>query len=112
MTLVGLLLVTAFSSGGSDTGSVAGTLELVGGPPPGVEQPLPGAVTARFSDGRRVVVPVRANGQFRVKGHVGAVVLTGRSPQYVRGTYVCAAFDGVTVQSDSTVRADVLCPAT
>jgi hypothetical protein len=54
-------------------------------------------------------VPVGASGSFSVMVPPGRYAVTGHSPLYGSGTYLCQATGIVTVTSGHTAKADVLC---
>ena len=119
-SLVGLALAAmclagftaACSGSGPADGTVTGHLYGVGGPatisaPPSARA-WPGTVTLA-GPGLHVDVAVGADGAFSVMVPAGRYTVTGHSPRYGSGTYLCQAAGLVTVTSGHTTRADVLC---
>ena len=101
--------VTAACSGHDPAGgALTGHLYGVGGPPPGLPRPWPGTVTLT-GPGVHRDVPVGASGSYTVMVPAGRYTITGHSPLYGSGTYVCRATGEATVTSGHTTRADVLC---
>jgi hypothetical protein len=93
---------TAACSGHSPVdGALTGHLYGVGGQAPGLPRPWPGTVT--------LTVPVGASGSYLVTVPAGRYAITGHSPLYGGGTYLCRAAGVVTVTSGHTTKADVLC---
>lgn len=113
---VGLVLAAAFvpvlavacSGQGPAEGTITGHLYAVGGPAPGLPRPLPGTVTLT-GPGVRRDVPVGAGGAYSVTIPAGRYTVTGHSPLYGSGAYLCRAAGAVIVTSGHTARADVLC---
>jgi hypothetical protein len=104
--------VAACSGPGPAEGTVAGHLYGVGGPatisvPPSARA-WPGTVIL-VGSGVHVDVSVGANGTFSVVVPVGRYTVTGHSPRFGSGTYLCQAAGVVTVTSGHTTKADVLC---
>jgi hypothetical protein len=100
---------TAACSGpGPAEGTLTGHLYGVGGPAPGAPRPWPGTVTLT-GPGVRRDVPVGAGGTYAVTVPAGRYTVTGHSPRYGSGTYLCQAAGVVTVTSGHTAKADVLC---
>lgn len=89
-------------------GSLTGYLYGVGGPAPGSPRPWPGTVTVAGSGIHRDV-PVSASGKYTVTVPAGRYTITGHSPFYGGGSYVCSATRVATVTGGHTTRADVLC---
>ncbi len=119
ISLLGLALaavclagLTAACSGGPADGTVTGHLYGVGGPAsvaaPPSPRPWPGSVTLT-APGVDRDVPVGADGAFSVTVPPGKYTVTGHSPLYGSGAYLCRATGPVTVTSGRTTRADVLC---
>jgi hypothetical protein len=120
MSLVGVALATvclagftaACSGHGPADGIVTGHLYGVGGPAtltaPPSPRPWPGTVTLS-GPGVHRDVPVGASGTFSVTVPPGRYTVTGHSPLYGSGTYLCQAAGAVTVTSGHTTKADVLC---
>ena len=83
---------SSLSSTDSGSGRVAGTLEAVGGPPPGTPRPLPGTVVLQETNGAAVrSVRVDSNGRFVVSVMPGSYKASGSSPQYEGGRSTCVA---------------------
>ncbi len=94
------LLVLAGCSGSVATGTIAGTLERVGGPAPGRPVPLAGRVVAVASTGARFTGTVGKNGRFKLPVPPGSYHLTGYSPR-VRSSGAemrCSAQNAVSVE--------------
>ena len=116
MPVIGLLLAAvclagscAACSGPSPAdGTVTGHLYGVGGPAPGLPRPWPGTVTLNGSGVHRDV-PVGASGTYSVTVPAGRYTVTGHSPRYGSGTYLCRAAGIATVTSGHSTKADVLC---
>ena len=89
-------------------GTLTGHLYGVGGPSPGLPRPWPGTVILA-GPGFPVYVSVGASGSYSVTVPAGRYTITGRSPLYGSGTYVCQAAGTATVTSGHTTKADVLC---
>jgi hypothetical protein len=89
-------------------GTLTGHLYGVGGPAPGLPRPWPGTVTLNGSGVHRDV-PVGASGTYSVTVPAGRYTVTGHSPLYGSGTYLCRAAGIATVTSGHSTNADVLC---
>jgi len=89
-------------------GTLAGHLYGVGGPAPGLPRPWPGTVTLA-GPGVHRDVPVGASGSYSVTVPAGRYTITGHSPLYGSGTYLCQATGAAAVTSGHTTKADVLC---
>ena len=93
----------------AETGTIIGTLRLVGGPAPGVDRSVPGDITVT-STGADDTVSAQsmtdANGHFFVGVPPGRYLLTGTSPQYYTGA--CQG-GTVTVRAGARLTRDVLC---
>jgi hypothetical protein len=90
------------------SGTVAGTLLFVGGPPPGRPRPVPtGTVTLR--GGVVVHAEVDRRGRFAVVLPAGRYRATGRSSRYGDGAYVCHAQRPVHVATGRLTHATVFC---
>ena len=99
---------TACSGHNRAGGTLAGHLYGVGGPAPGLPWPWPGTVTLA-GPGVPRDVPVGASGSYSVTVPAGRYTITGHSPLYGSGTYVCRATGAAAVTSGHTAKADVLC---
>jgi hypothetical protein len=99
---------TACSGHGPADGTLTGHLYGVGGPAPGLPRPWPGTVTLT-GPGVHRDVPVGPGGTYSVPVPAGRYTVTGHSPLYGSGTYVCQAATVATVTSGHTATADVLC---
>ena len=75
----------------------------VGGPAPGAAVPLAGTVIATSTRANRCSVQVGADGAARIALRSGVYQVTGRSPQYGDGRYVCAAPQPLTVSDPGSV---------
>jgi hypothetical protein len=78
------------TSGRSETGILSGTLELVGGPPPGGPFPTNGTINI-VGSGRTVTVLAGADGKFQTHLQPGSYTVTGRSGRYNNGQQDCVA---------------------
>ena len=78
-------------------------MNRVGGPAPGAAVPLAGTVTATATDSSRCSVQVGVDGAARVALHPGVYRVTGRSPQYGDGRYVCTSVQPLTVSDPGSV---------
>lgn len=129
-TLAALTLLVATSVGCSSaardtqnrtqalaTGTVTGTLQLVGGPAPGAAQPVPGVVYA-FTSGdltgqASASTPASSNGRFNLSLRPGTYFLAATSPRFsiepAPTAPPCRAEAAVRVTTGTTVDADVLC---
>jgi hypothetical protein len=103
---------TACSTLGPADGTVTGHLYGVGGPAtvtaPPSPRPWPGTVTVTGS-GVQLDIRVGADGTYSVRVGPGRYTVTGHSPLYGNGTYLCQAAGMATVTSRHTTKADVLC---
>jgi len=111
--LAGFTAACSGSTGGSPAdGTLTGHLYGVGGPAtvsgPPSPRPWPGTVTLVGPAVHRDVT-VGAGGTFSVVVPAGRYTVTGHSPNYGSGTYLCQAAGEVTVTSGHTTKADVLC---
>jgi hypothetical protein len=89
-------------------GVLAGHLYGVGGPAPGLPRPWPGTVTVT-GPGLHRDVPVGASGSYLVTVPAGRYTVTGHSPLYGGGAYLCQAAGVATVRRGHTTKADVFC---
>ena len=100
---------TAACSGQNPAGgTLTGQLYGVGGPAPGLPRPWPGTVTLT-GHGVHRDIPVGASGTYSVTVPAGRYTITGHSPLYGSGTYLCRATGIATVTSGHSTKADVLC---
>jgi hypothetical protein len=111
--LAGFTAACSGSTGGSPAdGTLTGHLYGVGGPAtvsgPPSPRPWPGTVTLVGPAVHRDVT-VGADGTFSVVVPAGRYTVTGHSPNYGSGTYLCQAAGEATVTSGHTTKADVLC---
>jgi hypothetical protein len=90
------------------TGTLAGTLQEVGGPSGVSPRALAGQVTLHGANGLTGIT-VLANGRFSISATVGSYTVTGRSPQYKGGTAECDASGTVTVTKGVTTKVQVDC---
>jgi len=121
LTLLSLLPVMAVSASLAScssptrppgpTGTLTGTLEAVGGPS-GDPRALSGQITLRGSSGNIATIAVGADGRFSVPVTVGKYTVSGRTPQYERGTADCKASGPVTVTKGLTSSVVVDCQET
>jgi hypothetical protein len=106
------LMVLAACDGTVATGTVAGTLERVGGPAP-THVPLPGRVVAVASTGARFTVSVGNSGRFKLSVPPGSYHLTGYSPQVLSdgAEMQCSARNAVRVKAGNvSPNVHVVCP--
>jgi hypothetical protein len=114
--LFGLPLAVVFLAGSAAAcsgqnpaeGTLTGHLYGVGGPAPGLPRPWPGTVTLA-GPGVHRDVPVGASGTYSVTVPAGRYTVTGHSPLYGSGTYLCRAAEVATVTSGHSTKTDVLC---
>jgi len=103
---------TACSALGPAHSTLTGHLYGVGGPAtvtaPPSPRPWPGTVTVTDS-GVHLDIRVGADGAYSVRVPPGRYTVTGHSPLYGNGTYLCQAAGMATVTSGHTTKADVLC---
>lgn len=78
-------------------------LNRVGGDAPGAPVPLAGTVIATSTNSARCSVQVGADGAARVALRPGVYRVTGRSPQYGDGKYVCTSPQPLTVSDPGSV---------
>ncbi len=110
--LVVALCVTALFAGcsaPSDTGTLDGTLQAVGGPAGTAPRLLSGSVTFHGSDGNIATIDLSANGRFSAHLPIGRYTVAGRSPQFNGGAVECQAPGPVTVSNDVTSRVEIDC---
>jgi hypothetical protein len=90
---------------------VHGRLEGVGGPAPGAPRAWPGTVTLTADDGNATTVHTDADGRFHVAATSGPghYTLTGHSPLYGDGDYLCRALHPLVVRVGAPVHLDVWC---
>lgn len=86
---------------------VTGRLEGVGGPAPGAPRPWPGTVAWRGPT--HGTVHIATDGRFLLSLPPGRYRVTGHSPRYGDGRYVCRATRPLVVRAGSPVHLDVLC---
>jgi len=91
------------------TGTLAGTLQAVGGSPGDSPRGLSGQVTLRGSSGNIAVITAGANGRFSVPVTVGTYRVSGQSPDYEGGAGQCHASEPVTVTKGVTSSVEVDC---
>jgi hypothetical protein len=87
--------------------TVTGHLETIGGPAPGTPRPLSGTVS--WSGRSNGTVDVAADGGFALSLAPGHYELTGHSPQYGDGTYLCQSSKPLVVQRAEPAHLDVYC---
>lgn len=86
---------------------VSGRLEGVGGPAPGAPRPWPGTVT--WTGPTHGTVRVHDDGTFTLSLPPGRYHLTGHSPRYGDGDYLCQARHSLVVRKGAPAHPDVLC---
>ena len=91
------------------TGSVEGRLMI--SPPMGPTVPTSGTVTLaeQGSPHSSVTVEVGASGRFRAQVPAGTWVVTGQSPMYGNGQYVCRSTSSAVVVANHLVSVSVWC---
>jgi hypothetical protein len=89
-------------------GTLTGHLYGVGGPAPGLPRAWPGTVILTGTGVHRDV-SVDASGSYSVTVPAGRYTVTGHSPLYGSGTYVCQATGVAIVTKGHSTTADVLC---
>jgi hypothetical protein len=87
--------------------AVTGWLEGVGGPAPGAPRRWPGTVS--WTGSTQGTVRIGAGGRFVLSLPAGRYRLTGHSPRYGGGNYVCRAPHALVVRTGAVVHLDVLC---
>lgn len=90
-------------------GTVTGMIRLVGGPPPGVNEPVPGTVSVFTSAdlvGKAIATAqASTSGSFTVRLSPGTYYLAATSPRYSS----CNALRAVVITTGGRVQADVIC---
>ena len=119
LTLLSLVPVTAASvslAGCSSptgppgpTGTLTGTLQVVGGPPGIGTRAVSGQITLHGSSGNIATITVGANGRFSVPVAVDTYTVSARSPRYEGGTGVCRNSGPVVVTKGVTSSVEVNC---
>jgi hypothetical protein len=103
------LLVTACGSSKPSTGTIQGRLGTYGGLTLTAQlKPFSGHVRATDAKGKTFVVSVPADGTFVLDVPAGRYSLTGASPQYESGQFLCLG-KAVTVSRARTANDDVTC---
>jgi hypothetical protein len=64
-------------------GTIAGVLQLSGGPAPGTARPVSGTATIVATGGLSRTVAVGSNGRFSLRVAIGSYAITGRTPDFV-----------------------------
>ncbi len=105
--LIGTVLITlsgcaSLSSQAEQSrlGTVRGRMIFMGGPAPGAWPVSPGVVVLRGATAKRVAVDPR--GHFQVSVDPGTYQVTGMSPKFGNGTYVCRTTHAVVVAPATT----------
>ena len=106
-----MLALSASACGNERTGTISGHLYRVGGPPPGLPSPMPGAidVTGQGTGTENTSVRVGPDGFYSVALPAGTYSLAGRSPLIDGGATSCHGSHNVTVQEGVTAEMDVIC---
>lgn len=99
---------TTTSAANRTTGVVHGRLLLVGGPSPGRPRPATSG-TVRLSGPSSETVSVDGRGLFEITIAGGTYQVTGASPEYGDGTYLCRSPGPVTVNPARTSNVPVYC---
>ena len=97
----------SITDGIGDRVQVVGLLEGVGGPAPGAPRHWPGTVA--WAGPTHGTVPVGSDGRFVLSLPPGRYRLTGHSPMYGDGAYLCQAPRPLVVRAGAPVHLDVLC---
>lgn len=97
-----------------ELGKVTGTLRIVGGPAPGIDNPEPGRVEIVSTEKgpgqrQRQTVSVSTNGRFSFTIPAGSYELSGSSPNIDQGAGRCTALGPVQVVARRTIHANVVC---
>lgn len=94
---------------GSGQATIAGTFRAIGGPYPGISQPMSGRVVVHIgtAQGRAVASTRATHGRFRVAVPPGRYVLVGDYPS-LPGPF-CVS-QPTSVRAGNTARAHVICP--
>jgi hypothetical protein len=101
-------LLISCSASARDTGTLTGHLRMVGGPPPGIDRPVPGTVT--ISDGSTTrQQPVSDDGAYAVDLPPGNYTVVGHSPAAGDNEPACPAASVATITSHMTTTADAIC---
>lgn len=90
---------------------IIGHLVGIGGPAPGAPRHWPGTVTLTDADGASTTVHTDAHGGFTVPAMSGPghYALTGLSPRYGDGTYLCHGARAIDIGDHETIHVNVLC---
>lgn len=106
-----LLGLTACSCSTSQSGTISGQLQRVGGPSVAAgASPLSGEVTLTSSTGGITRVRVPPSGRFSASVPAGSYQLTGSSPSVNDGKLVCVATpETVSIPASSAITRDVRC---
>jgi hypothetical protein len=86
---------------------VSGRLEVVGGPAPGAPRAWPGTVL--WTGPTHGSVVVAGDGRFALSLPPGRYELTGHSPRYGAGDYLCRARHTLVIQPGTPAHLDVVC---
>ncbi len=89
------------------SGNLAGRLQAIGGPSPGLRRPLNGSVYITGVVTR--TIPVGADGRFAVDLPPGSYTVRGRSPLYDSGSADCTAQPPIIVRLRAVTTIDVAC---
>jgi hypothetical protein len=93
---------------------ITGTLRLVGGPAPGVNRPSAGTISIVSTTGQGCDVSASRVGSFAVSVPPGRYTVTGHTPNFGHGQYLCSAGRPVDVGpariGNEPVVVDVICP--
>jgi hypothetical protein len=90
------------------TGSIEGTLRLIGGPN-NVMFKATGTVTASGSRGEAKVAHAGSDGRFTLRLRPGDYVVSGSSPAYNENNGGCTTANTVTVRRSQVAKVDVIC---
>ena len=97
-TTVPLTCVTRISGGaGERPPGITGTLRMIGGPAPGNNRSVAGTVSITSATGSGCDIAVSDSGVFDVAVPVGRYTVTGHSPSFGDGQYLCSADGPVNV---------------
>jgi hypothetical protein len=108
LLIAGIGLASCSSPNGPSgpTGTVTGTLQVVGASPGASPQAVAGDITLHKTNGDKTGIDVGANGRFSIAVPVGTYTVTAQSQA---GTTNCQAPGPITVTTGVTTRLEVDC---
>jgi hypothetical protein len=101
-------LVGCATDDGATTGSVRGTLRMVGGPAPGVNRRISGTIKIVGGSGDTWTIHASRTADFVAHLSAGTYRISGRSPLINDGHSDCGVVT-VSVRADRTSHDDVIC---